>query len=197
MAILRSIKLTTAVAAFAMFFLPWIDIQCSGKSLITQTGIQTITGMATASGEMEAKPDGGKQEPLGSATMVAAALLATGLAIACLVVALFNNNPKMDVGGSVLCALALLLLIVQVSQGFPAKEEIVSQISTDQASADGDMGASLAMAMMANIQVEVLPAFTMTCVLLGVPVLLLVGLLLMKLGAEQTKSEPVVEEEQT
>ena len=185
MAILRSIKFTTALAAFALFFMPWLDIQCSGKSLATQTGIQTITGGATPSEELGKREEDANEKPFGSAKMVAAALFATGLGMALLLVALLNSNPKLDLAGSALCGLALLFLLVQVSQGFPAKDEVIASVSADQASNEVDMSSSLAMAMAANIEVEVLPAFIISCVLLGIPVLLLVGMVLAKLGMEK------------
>jgi hypothetical protein len=40
--VLQKINLVTALAALLLFFLPWIDFQCCGKSMATPTGIQTI-----------------------------------------------------------------------------------------------------------------------------------------------------------
>ena len=175
MAILRGIKLCTALAALALFFMPWLDIQCSGKSIATQTGFQTITGDATPSEEMRAdQAQGGKRnEPLGTATMVAAALIATIIAIMLLASAVLKGSYALDRAGSAICAIALLLLIVQAMLGLPAKDELVAAISTDQATNEVDMASALATQVMANLKVDILPAFYFTCVLLGIPVLLL------------------------
>ncbi len=180
-AILRAIKLTSAIAALVLFFMPWIDIQCSGKSLATQTGIQTITGMATPSEEMKPKRDRSEQgDQLGTATLAAIAIFALGMAIICLLVSLLNNKTRPDVLGSALCGVALLCLLLQLGQGFPVKEELIGQISSDQASNEADSGGSLAMFMVSNIEIKVLPALMMTCVLMGIPVLLHVSVLLLK-----------------
>ncbi len=186
MVFLRGIKLTTALAAFALFFMPWLDIRCSGESLATQTGIQTITGKSSPTKETSKRQDPNREKTLGSAPLVGAALMATGLAVACLLVGLMNRKPFLDIAGSVLCGVALLCLLVQVTQDFPAKDALIEQVATDQASNSSDMGSMLAMKMMADLQVEVLPAFTITCVLLAIPALLGLVWIAAKIGAQKS-----------
>ena len=187
MAILRAIKLTSAIAALVLFFMPWIDIQCSGKSLATQTGIQTITGMATPSSEIEGIMKNDRRESLGSSVLVATALLATGLGIACLLMALFNGNSKLDALGSILCVLALMCLLTQLIQGFPIKQQLIAKISMDQASNPMGMSDSLGFMMAANIQTVILPGFIATCSLLGIPSLLMVSILFIRPEPQKLK----------
>jgi hypothetical protein len=201
MVILRTIKLTTALAAFALFFVPWIGIQCSDKNVATnqaeaslkylgtQTGIQTITGKATPSGEIVNMMRDDAQEPLGFSVLVAAALLATGLGIACLLAALFNDHSKLDVAGCILCVLALMCLLTQFLQGFPAKRELIAKISMDRAINPMGMSDSLGFMMATNIQTVILPGFIATCVLLGIPVLLMVSMFLVKLRAAKQRED--------
>ena len=186
-AILRAIKLTSAIAALVLFFMPWIDIQCSGKSLATQTGIQTITGMATPSSEIEGIMKNDRRESLGSSALVATALLATGLGIACLLMALFNGKSKLDALGSILCVLALMCLLTQLFQGFPIKQQLLAKISMDQATTPMGMSNSLGFMMAANIQTVILPGFIATCVLLGIPVLLMVSILFIRPEPQKLK----------
>lgn len=186
-AILRTIKLTSAIAALVLFFMPWIDIQCSGKSLATQAGIQTITGMATPSSEIEGIMKNDRRESLGSSALVATALLATGLGIACLLMALFNGNSKLDALGSILCVLALMCLLTQLFQGFPIKQQLIAKISMDQASNPMGMSDSLGFMMAANIQTVILPGFIATCSLLGIPSLLMVSILFIRPEPQKLK----------
>lgn len=82
--LLQKINLVTSLAALILFFLPWIDIQCSGKSMATQTGMQIIYGGASQAQDAEAfekegkiKRSGGESDDsLGSAPLVAMAVLA-------------------------------------------------------------------------------------------------------------------------
>ena len=79
--------------------------------------------------------------------------------------------------------------LLQVSQEFPIKAEMVARISTDQASNEVNMESFLAKTMMNDIEVKILPGFVYTCVLLGIPVLLTVGQLFAKLGAARSEGE--------
>lgn len=201
MVIFRTIKLTTALAALALFFVPWIGIRCSDKNVATnqaevspkylgtQSAIQIITGKATPSGEMVNMMRDDGQESLGSSTLVAAALVATGLGIACLLVALINDHSKLDVAGCMFCALALMCLLTQFFRGFPAKQELIAKISMDQATNPMGMSDSLGFMMATNIQIVILPAFIATCVLLGIPVLLMVAMFLVKPRAAKQREE--------
>lgn len=175
MAILRGIKLSSALGALALFFLPWIDIQCSGKSVATQTGLQAIVGQATLAEERQTERGSlHRQEPesLGSARLVAGGLIVLVFAVLLLLLAVAGHHPLAEGIGSLLCALALALLITQVIEGFPVKDALVQDVSVDNASLEMDFEASTAMAVMTSFEVKVLPAFIATCALLGIAVLL-------------------------
>ncbi len=58
---IQKLNIGTTLAVLVLFFLPWIDIQCSQKSFATQTGIQTIYGGGSPSEEMKAFAGGGEQ----------------------------------------------------------------------------------------------------------------------------------------
>ncbi|MEN8866938.1 MAG: hypothetical protein ABF380_02915, partial [Akkermansiaceae bacterium] len=65
-------------AALGFFFLPWLDFQCSEKSMITQSGIQTVSGGGSLGAEMKSM-DGSEtndenQDGLGAALFVVVAL---------------------------------------------------------------------------------------------------------------------------
>ena len=88
--------------------------------------------------------------------------------------AFLASNVNLERIGSGLCVLALVMLVMQVMQGFPAKDELVSAISSDQASNETEMANLLATQAMENLKINVLPAFYITCSLLGLQTLLLI-----------------------
>ena len=53
MLVKKKIQASTLLAALVVFILPWLDMQCNSKSMITQTGIQSVSGGGTLSDEME------------------------------------------------------------------------------------------------------------------------------------------------
>ncbi|MDX1680898.1 MAG: hypothetical protein R3242_09225 [Akkermansiaceae bacterium] len=169
MAILRGIKFTSVLAALALFFAPWVEIRLAGQVTSTQTGIQTITGDAT--------PGPGKQldqesKSLDSAPLVGAALVAVVLSILLSAIAIKWDHALPQILGPALCALAMILLIAQCLQEFPAKQTIQDSISSDQATLDGEMGAFMVVMMMEELEIAILPVLYVVCGLLGVCVLL-------------------------
>lgn len=176
MFILRSIKFTTALAALVLFFLPWIEIRISDKVLATQTGMQAITGGSTpgpaARMWRQTEPS---EDSLGSATLVAGALITLGITVLLVGLGLHFDHPVMDLAGSVSCAMALLFLLGQAMQEFPASQTLKESISADQASLHGDVGAMIMVMMMDKLEVVMLPEFMMACGLSAVP--MLIGLL--------------------
>src|SRR5947207_3968950 len=54
-----------------MFFLPWLDVSCNGRSVLTQTGLQACTGDVSLAKEFQEMKDkqapaapGGKANPI-------------------------------------------------------------------------------------------------------------------------------------
>ena len=124
--VLQKINLVTALAALVLFFLPWIDIQCSGTSMATQSGVQIIYGGGSPSQEMKdldgkdgsGKEDQSKQESMGFAPLVGLALLAVVGAVVAAFAAIRSPAPRGNLPG-ILCAVALGLIALQMSIGFP------------------------------------------------------------------------------
>ena len=49
----KKINLAALAGALVIFFFPWLDMQCNGNSMVTQTGIQSVYGGGVLSEEME------------------------------------------------------------------------------------------------------------------------------------------------
>ena len=139
---LDKINFFTLAGALVLVFLPWLNVQCSGRDLITQTGLQAAYGDASPSSGMEAmagaagddseepeeeeEDEGGpfdSDNGLGFAYLVIVSILAVviGLVIAALV--LFKNKANLPpVGGIALVALGCIL--AQLVIGFPVESEL-------------------------------------------------------------------------
>lgn len=172
--------------------MPWIDIRCSQQSFATQTGFQTIYGVASVSAEMEAfAEEGGRtkkdraesDDSLGYSPKVALALLCVIGAVVMSFMAFRSGDAKRSNLVGVLCAAALLLLAAQMMMGFPAKKGIgagMASASKRQTSGDpmDEMGKGMAEAMMIQIDVRHLPSLYFVLLMLGLPTLLLANDLL-------------------
>ena len=192
---IQKLNIGTTLAALVLFFLPWIDIQCSQKSMATQTGIQTIYGGGSPSEDMKAfaekngqmKSGGGKNdESMGYSPLVAIALLAVLSAVVISFKALRSREePKTNLVG-ILCATALVLISAQMMIGFPVKKNLgksMAESSKTERSGDpmDDLGSGMATAMMMNIQICHLPALYIELLMLGLPTLVLANGLLDKI----------------
>ena len=182
--VLQKINLVTALAALVLFFLPWIDIQCSGTSMATQSGVQIIYGGGSPSQEMkdmgEKDQDGGSDsESMGYAPLVGLAFLAVIGAVVAAFAAIRSAEPGSGNLPGVLCAVALGLIALQMSLGFPVKkklgEELSAQGQAEHRAGDplAEVGESMAQAMMMQIQVRHLPSLYFMLVALGLPTLIL------------------------
>lgn len=151
--------------------------------MLTQSGLQVIYGGGSVSEEMEAiggDSSNGKSSSLdrsmGLAPLVAMALIAVIGAVAFSVVAVFRGGLRADLLSSVLPATALLLLVIQLLIGFPAKKQVIEAMSegASEAQTGGDefgaaMGHSMAAAMMMNIRVKTALAFYLEILLSEFP----------------------------
>ncbi|HSP41740.1 MAG TPA: hypothetical protein VLO11_02615 [Luteolibacter sp.] len=180
--VLQKINLVTALAALVLFFLPWIDIQCSGTSMATQSGVQVIYGGGSPSQEMKDLDEKGGEsegESMGFAPLVGLALLAVIGAVAAAFAAIRSAAPVRGNLPGVLCAVALGLIALQMSVGFPVKkklaEELSAQSQSEQRADDpfAGLGEGMAQAMMMQIQVRHLPSLYFMLVALGLPTLIL------------------------
>lgn len=188
----KKIKLGSTLAALIIFAFPWVEMQCSGRVMVTQSGFQVIHGDGSVSEEMEAMEgdpssteSGSGEKSLGSAPLVALALIAVIGAVVFAFIALFRGSERADMLSSVLPAAALLLLVIQLMVGFPAKKNLMKNMSEGTSEEQGggnefgtamdeSMAATTA-AMMMNIRVKATPAFYLELLALGIPTLLLVN----------------------
>ena len=194
--IIQKLHIGTTLAALFLFFLPWIDIRCSGKSFATQSGIQTIYGGGSLAGEMEAfsekyqdSEESKDEENMGFSPLVALALLAVVGGVVVSFLALRSGNPKQTNLVGMLCAAALVLISAQMAIGFPVKKglsESMAESSKNEASGKfkDPLGSGMAEAMMMQIQVRHLPSLYLTLVMLGLPTLMLANGLLDKMKKE-------------
>lgn len=193
----KKIRFGTSIAALLFFALPWLDIQCSEKSMATQTGFQMIYGGGSASDEMKALGDDTKTENQSKAPdsmsfspLIGLALISVVAAVVFSYLALFRSSDVANRYSSILPAAALALILLQLMVGFPAKNKILEGMSegvakskTSQSTADpfSGMGESMAAAMMMNIRVRTTPAFYLELLALAIPTLMLANSLIDKL----------------
>ena len=204
----KKVKLGSSLAALIIFAFPWVDIKCTGISVATQSGLQVVGGGATASKGMEAmgsdssiKKAQSANESLGFAPLVALALIAVIGSVIFGFITVFQGSERSDSLSSGLAALALLLLLIQLMVGFPAKEGMIEAAAKEnsevQAGEDdpggemdefgaemdqlgAEMAESMAAAMAANIQVKAATGFYLELLALGIPTFLLVSSLMDK-----------------
>lgn len=193
---IQKLNIGTTLAALALFFLPWIDIQCSGKSFATQTGIQTIYGGGSPSPEMKRFVDEKRQakssgdESMGNSGLVAIALIAViGAVVASFVGLRSNKGPKVEMVG-MLCTVALTLIVVQMMVGFPVAREMGEKLAETPKNINTTdpmegAGAGIAAAMMMNIQVRHAPALYIELIMLGLPTLVFANGLIDKMKKAQ------------
>ena len=180
---LDKLKLGSTFAALFLFALPWVDIQCSQKSMATQSGLQVIYGGGSASEEMKAlggdsssNKSSKSDESMGYAPLVGIALIAVIAAVVFSCLAVFKGDTRAAKISSVLSAIALGLLLLQLSIGFPAKNSILEAMSKGSSNAqasEDEFANSMASAMMMNINIKTTPAFYLELFALGIPTLLL------------------------
>ncbi|MDX1681106.1 MAG: DUF4339 domain-containing protein [Akkermansiaceae bacterium] len=193
------IRVASLLGALGIFFMPWLDIQCSGTSLATQTGIQVITGASSpseqmenmAAGEMATQEGPDADDSLGRSILVGLALALLAVAIVLSLMSLSGGGGTTDKLAALLPIGALALLLIQLMVGFPAKQELLESIKEGSGEAETSMadpaadpmggameeamGGAMEEAIMANFKVEVQPAFYFELVALGIPALLLLG----------------------
>ena len=183
MEIIRKINIVSILIGLCLFGLPWVDIQCSGKSIATQTGFQAMVGSGTPVTDSSSRSDvslnqGAKDsdENLGLALLVFVAFIFCLLALGYGLFGLLRNSRKTSDGSSILAALALVLLVTQAAIGFPAEAAINESSQKKEASSSDDgFGESLAAAMIESFDVQLTAGFYFELVCLGIPTLLLLN----------------------
>ncbi len=176
----EKIKLGACLLALSLFAFPWLQIERSEKKWATQTGIQVITGEATPYSQIDysqSKTNAGRK--LGSAPLIAIALLAVFSAAVFSMMTLVRGNMVTKILSSALPAASLICILVQIKIDFPALNELkesVAEKSIDYSSiSDPYEGFSnfRAAAIMSSIQVKIKPALYLQLFILAIPTLLL------------------------
>jgi len=179
---IKKLKLGSTLAALCIFLFPWIDIQCSQKSMATQTGFQVIYGGGSVSDELEAMGGNSKEsnskESMGFAPLVGLAFICVVGACVAAFHSLVKDNSKSDMLSMLLPSIALGLLLIQLMIGFPVKTEMMKSMATEDSQSEtsvDDLSASMAQAMMMSISVKTTTAFYVELFLLGFPALILLN----------------------
>ena len=187
---LSKLKFGTSIAALFLFFLPWLEISCSEKSIATQSGVQIIYGSGSVSDGLNSL--GGKsgdstkvsekpKESMGFSLLVGIAFLCVIGSVVFSFRNLLNPSDKSAKLALLLPTIALVCLLLQLMIGFPIKKKMTEAMSENQSeqkiSSEGDplagLGQSMAGAMMMAIQVKKTPFFYFELFSLGLPTLLL------------------------
>lgn len=187
---ITKLNLLTTFGALVLFFLPWIDIQCNQRSMITQSGFQTITGDGSLSDDfkkLHEDQDHDKdqnKDKLDPAIFVAAAfllvILAFGLALAS---AFGRRNRDRSVG--ILTAMALACILAQMALQFPAEKDINRSLKPGASDHDDPIARSIGSAL-TDIKVLYRNPLYFELALLALPTLLLLNTLIDKRRAQQS-----------
>ncbi|MFD0896027.1 hypothetical protein KBB96_08775 [Luteolibacter ambystomatis] len=177
---LRKINLLTLISAIVLFFLPWIDIRCSGQAIATQTGLQTIYGGASPSDQMEAmaketpsrRAQRNDDDSLGWSPVIAVALLAILAGTVFAFLALRHGDSRHDTSTSLFATLGLILIAIQMAAGFPAGKALSDSMAREANSNNDPMTAGLAGATLMNFDIRPLPALYLELAVLGIPTLI-------------------------
>ena len=191
---LPKLNLVSAVAAVALFFLPWLSIECSGRRMATQTGVEMIAGKATPT--REALSDHisieGRDESVGHSYLAGIALLTAGIGAVVAFVALGTGRKGLSRSSAGLCACAFACLLAQAAVGFPAKKELLKSAKPIPGAREvnvplGESGRVLAEELARQIQVTPLPWFYLELLLLAIPSAIFVNGLLDQVRAKDEK----------
>jgi hypothetical protein len=183
--VIPKLNIVSALAALVFFFLPWVSIECNGKRMGTQTGVQMIVGTATSVSpasqpKAEFRNSEGK-ESLGSSYLASALLIAFA--------ALIKGDKDNERGAEILCTLALVLLLTQAALGFPAKREMQKALeeqrnSTPEKGSLDEMGKKIAEQLVVAIEVKPTQWFYLELAALALPALILGNALLDRMKAK-------------
>jgi hypothetical protein len=177
------VNLLATFAALVLFCFPWMEVQCSGKPMATQSGVQAVYGGASLSDQMNnfvgSKNKAADKPDLGTAYLAGAVLLITALAAWSSFIVFRGGRIPPGLIPERLCALAILLLTAQVAIGFPAEKrmEEASDKMHEKKPGDDEFSSSIASAMTGtmNFGVRFTPALYGEFLALGVPALFMLN----------------------
>ena len=209
----RKLRVGASLAAFVLFFLPWVDIQCSQQRMATQTGVQVIygggspvAGVQKSEKAMSPKMNSqnfGKQpssrkftsqnDSAGFSVLLAVAFLLTIISVAASFIGFIRPWTNAEPISAMLPGLTLALILIQLAIGFPVESKLEEEFSrvtaaskTSKTKAKEDIDNSMAAAVMTQIQVSLTPAFYLELLALGIPTLISLNAFMDKLLKKNT-----------
>lgn len=188
----NKLSLVSLVAGAILFALPWIEVQCQGRTFLRQTGLQIAVGSVTIGSDF-AKMAPSQQEGRGGAAM-GLIVLASG---SCLGLALLAawRNVKADVHELAqvgrYAAIALALVVSQMVFGFPIERGLRDELKKSRQASSGQSPdfaeAALHQQVAAAFLAKPLPSLYLYLAALAVPTVLW---LMASSRRERSHSEP-------
>lgn len=185
---IQKINIASSIAALVLFFIPWLDIQCSNHSVATQSGLQTIYGGMSPSKEMsemarsESKKgkSSSKDDSAGISILVAVAFLAVAGAVVASFLIFKGASGVHPQAPGILCAAALACIAAQMATGFPVTDMMKEGMRKESGGRPDEDALAAASAGMASamIQVRHLPGLYLELIILGIPTLVFANSLL-------------------
>lgn len=125
---IAKINFTTLFGALILFALPWTNVQCSGRNIAEQSGIQAVYGGMSLAPELKqmgemSKEDGPDKTDMGMAygLGIAALMVVAGTVLAGITL-VSNKPPKVDPG--LIAMSALILIVIQSVMGLPVDQSV-------------------------------------------------------------------------
>lgn len=139
---LKGLRIATLLGALGLFFLPWLELQCSGKSMLYQSGYHTIVCASAPSpemaklGETMGAPSGASMDEtkLKEATEDTETAWLVGVCALLILVALCLCFSKAVVISGLAAMLATLALGVQLLIGFPLETKMEKEFEKESSS---------------------------------------------------------------
>lgn len=171
--LLRGLNIWSSLAALVLFLLPWVEIRCSQKTVVSQSGLQMITGSLTVAPDFKADweedgrklPNGrSKEHALDSSITVAFALCLAVGAFCCALMGVKSKKDKLQQASGAMSATALATLLILTLRGFPIEEELNKALhgGRSQSKDDGPLAqvaAGLSGVVGMNVHIQRLSAF--------------------------------------
>jgi len=172
----NKISLVSLVAGAIMFFLPWVEVQCQGRTFVRQSGFQISTGSMSLADEFA---NGTPKRAEGKSAEKGVIVLASGV---CLLLALWTAWLAVQDGAGEcakagrLAAIALVLVVSQTVLGFPIERSLRDELkrsgNAGGAHSRDAMEAALAEQFKAAFHFKPQPALYIYIASLGVPVVI-------------------------
>ena len=172
----NKISLVSLVAGAILFFLPWIEVQCQGRTFIRQSGLQIATGSISIGDEFA---KGAQKPPEGKGAPVGLIVLGSGIFLGLALFAAWSNvkdgvhEPE---NAGRLSLIAIALVSSQMVFGFPIDRGLRDEMKKSGGGPGGQSQDALAAAFeqqfKAAFQTKPQPALYLYLAALGVPIVM-------------------------